>query len=312
MIIINLKDRTLFVNDFYAEMLACLLRYFILKRFYKNKRFNINSNDGISHKEKGQHLTSKDKKETDLRGGDIDLERLIEECMKKPGVYKVVRQKTIDIIRFTLQEDKKNTPIIVITMSTYILSRLLDKKTGFSTKFLGSHITITKPKRFALRTISSSVLGGLAAILVSTKVFLVMILPFILVMGVATIDCDKEVRYIAPNEQNRVYLDLLNKNTDKVFVKTSDEIDVYKGIGKVDEIITVEEMEKKPVLNRFSRKPITIVKKTVKSKRRFEKLSERTRTLVDRKRGDDTETREETQKILERTKKLRNNKINNH
>ena len=62
-----------------------------LKDFIRNVSTVFrNSNNNVQGEEKRKHLTLKKKKERDIA-------RLIEECMKEPGVYKVLRKKTSQI-----------------------------------------------------------------------------------------------------------------------------------------------------------------------------------------------------------------------
>lgn len=307
MIIIRKGNTIWFIHENWLVPLSFIIIQLIvfiipktLKKYLTKRKIN-----------KKKHLKGSDVEKTNsatqIRGGDID------DCVEIEGVYEIQDPSLKLTIRKVLQVGIENLPLFVET-PVVILSHLINKRIKTIIFHHGMEIIIENNVKAAAKIFLGTVLSLAAGFIYSIPILPVFVLSSILAVVLRTSDINcNDLFYRLPQFKDTpgAYIDLPEISNQKIYMKGNKDLKIYR-LQKIESEVCVEVEEQhdiNPLPDLFSlfkpekdqdTRPII---RNCHQKNKYVPLKHRTRTLKDLRRGDDSESREKAELIIQRYQK---------
>ena len=310
MIIIKYRNVTYFVNDAWLFVFSFLignLVILILKSCWDTRKKKSSVPD--DKRLKGKLFSCRG------GGGDLDVRKLIEKCLKEEGIYEVKPAYLKNILKHMLGvKSKKSLITNVSVLVTGLIASQMPSMAVRTFQFNQLQVMITN------KIMAKVWVGlGLAASAGTTGILVFLQAPAIVLAPITAgmigvfiganailnrIDCDEFFYKLPKLNPTTSFVERIAENKGKVFIQTSPEQNLFLPDPRSTNQVTIAMLDSKYKL-------MCPAEVTVTSRDKYVPLSERTKTLQDIIHGDDTEVRQGAKQILESlARKVKQERLN--
>jgi hypothetical protein len=229
----------------------------------------------------------------------------IDDCIDPDSIYELVDRPLEIVLKQMLNLPPETGPVVILVL-VLILAYIISREPIKQVSILGVTFFIDKFKSLVIKSgigfVSGSIFFFIPIGVVSlTTTLLVGSIFFNIALGMGSFECNNLVSKVTTErlfqEKTIGFLETLPEKTPKVFIKGSENTEIYIPTHNDNDFCSSE----------YSENPVQIHRTC---ERTYVPLKERTRTLFDLRNEDSTENREKAEPYIKRYKNRRRD-INN-